>query len=159
MKLTSQTFLLLGFAAAALFYSASTARTHQAQPLQANEMLRQPVWDSVKVSDDNDSLLLKVAPGQRFILTDLWFLSEEGEVVKRSPNDRVWLESRYERNRMVILDSPLGELPMPLRWQTGVSITGGRELWINYKSQAKTDSLRRVHFTGYLEADFVVGSR
>ena len=64
-----------------------------------------------------------------------------------------------EPYRMVILDSPLGELPMPLRWQTGVSITGGRELWINYKSQAKTDSLRRVHFTGYLEADFVVGSR
>ena len=155
MKQISPLLWLVTLALSAVFFLTPQAETQQDSVKLAAPLLQQPIWDSVKIKDNNDTMLLRVEPGQRFVLTDMWFLSVEGAVISSGPADRIWLESRVEnRNkRFVIFDSPRKALDLPLRWQTGVAIPGGHELWINYKSSPRTDALRRVHFTGYLEAD------
>lgn len=159
MKPTSPSLLLLvALAAATLIALTSPAETQQRAPTVVNQWVQQPVWENIKIDDNTDSLLLKVWAGQRFVLTDMWFLSLEGEKIATTPKDRVWLESRHERERLIIFDSPLSELSLPLRWQTGVSIPGERELWINYKAEPATKVLRRVFFSGYLEADMPAAS-
>jgi len=150
--------LLVVLATVTLISFTSLAETQQHAPTVVNQWVQQPVWESIKIDDNTDSILMKVHAGQRFILTDMWFLSLEGDKISISPRDRVWLESRYERERLIIFDSPISELALPLRWQTGVSIPGERELWINYKAEAATDALRRVFFSGYLEADLPAAS-
>ncbi len=42
--------------------------------------------------------------------------------------DRVWLECQHGSTRNVVFDSPLYELPNPLRWQTGVSFEAS-DVW------------------------------
>jgi len=150
--------LLVVLATVTLISFTSLAETQQHAPTVVNQWVQQPVWESIKIDDNTDSILMKVHAGQRFILTDMWFLSLEGDKISISTRDRVWLESRYERERLIIFDSPISELALPLRWQTGVSIPGERELWINYKAEAATDALRRVFFSGYLEADLPAAS-
>lgn len=153
MKPTSTFFLFAAVAALFVVSLASKAETHQNVAGLSGALLQQPFWDSVKIDDNTDTMLLEAPIGKRFVLTDMWFVSIEGEHIARDPYDRVWLESRVERKRLVIFDSPLIELSHPLRWNTGVAIRGGHELWINYKANPATDALRRIHFTGYFEAD------
>jgi hypothetical protein len=158
MNRTSTFSLFAVVAVAVLVFLAPQAETHQKIGGAQGAQLQQPFWDSVKIDDNTDTMLLKVEAGKRFVLTDMWFLSVEGEHIEQNPYDRVWLESRVERKRLVIFDSPLLELSQPLRWNTGVAIRGGQELWIGYKANPSTDVLRRVHFTGYFEADLDAAS-
>lgn len=158
MKRTSTFFLFAAVAALVLVSLAPKAETRQPIAGSQGALLQQPFWNSIKIDDNTDTMLLKVEPGKRFVLTDMWFLSVEGEHIERNPYDRVWLESRIERKRLVILDSPLVELSQPLRWNTGVAIGGGHELWIGYKANPSTDALRRIHFTGYFETDLAAAS-
>lgn len=158
MKPTSTFFLFAAVAALTLVALASKGETHQGAGGSDGALLQQPYWNSIKIGDNTDTVLLKVSPGKRFVLTDMWFLSVEGEYAPSNPDDRVWLESRVERKRLVIFDSPLSELSRPLRWNTGVAIRGGHELWMNYKASPETDALRRIHFTGYFETDLDAAS-
>lgn len=114
-------------------------------------LARDPVWDSVNVEDDTPTMLLRVPEGMRFVLTDMWFLSREEQMLPVRDLDRVWLECQHGTERNVVFDSPIFELDLPLRWQTGVSFLEGQEMWINYRAEAKVDKLRRIHYTGYYE--------
>ena len=111
----------------------------------------EPYWNSTNVDDDTPRMLLRVPKGRRFVLTDMWFLSREEQYLPINATDRVWLECQHGSDRLVVFDSPLAELRLPLQWRTGVAFTEGQEMWVNYRSAEKTDLLRRIHFTGYFE--------
>lgn len=117
-------------------------------------LAREPHWNSVNVEDDTPTMLLRVPSGRRFVLTDMWFLSREGQYLPVQEGDRVWLECQHGTNRNVVFDSPIHELTLPLRWNTGVSFGEGQEMWINYRTKGETDLMRRIHFTGYYEPVF-----
>jgi len=123
----------------------------QQDSLEIIGLAKEPFWNSINVDDDTPRLLLTVPKGSRFVLTDMWFLSREEQYLPVNPKDRVWLESQNGSNRLVVFDSPISELRLPLQWQTGVAFSEGQEMWINYRSLEKTDLLRRIHFTGYFE--------
>jgi hypothetical protein len=154
MKLTSSTFFLaVLIAAPLLIVLAPQAATVQNSNSTAFAPQRQPVWDSIRFEENTETQLFVVPNGLRLVLTDIWFLSFEDEIIKISPDDRLWIESRYERERRVVFDSPMRELPYPLRWETGVSFTSGREVWMHYRSSPVNECNRRIFFSGYLEAD------
>lgn len=154
MKLTSSTiFLAVLIAAPLIVVLAPNATTVTSSNLAAVAPQRQPVWDSIRFEENAETQLMIVPDGLRFILTDMWFLSFEDEIIKISPDDRLWIESRYDRERRVVFDSPMRELPYPLRWETGVSFTSGREVWMHYRSSPVVDCNRRLFYSGYLEAD------
>jgi len=125
--------------------------TQQKGALELIGQAHEPYWNSINVADDTPRMLLRVPKGSRFVLTDMWFLSREEQYLPVMPKDRVWLECQHGSNRLVVFDSPISELRLPLQWQTGVAFQEGQEIWINYRSADKTDLLRRVHFTGYFE--------
>jgi hypothetical protein len=112
---------------------------------------RTPFWNALHVEDDVPKRLLKVPAGKRFVLTDMWFLSREEQVITSSPSDRLWLESRYSGERYIVFDSPLNELPRPLQWQTGITFPQDSQMWFNYRAANKTNLLRRILITGYFE--------
>ncbi len=114
--------------------------------------VHQPHWNGVLIEDDGPKRLLTVPEGKRFILTDIWFLSREDEVITSSPQDRVWLENRSGAERFIVFDSPRSELPAPIRWETGISFPPKAEMWINYRAASETNRLRRVLYSGYFEA-------
>ncbi|MDP7062305.1 MAG: hypothetical protein QF489_05155 [Planctomycetota bacterium] len=151
MRLTSSTFFIV--AAPLLVVFALQAAAVPNSSANGAVPLRQPIWDSIRFEENTETQLLAVPEGLRFVLTDLWFLSYEDEIIKISPNDRLWIESRIERDRRVVFDSPMGELPYPLRWETGVSFTSGREVWMHYRSSPVNECNRRIFFSGYFEAD------
>jgi len=113
---------------------------------------RTPYWNAINIEDDVEKKLLTVPAGKRFVLTDMWFLSREEQVIAASPSDRVWMESRHSNERYIVFDSPLSELPSPLAWQTGIVFPSKGELWVNYRAANKTNLLRRVLLTGYFES-------
>jgi len=148
--------LLVGMLAGLLLADANpmTARPASPQDPASTNHVQVPFWDSVNVEDDLPTELLKVPTGQRFVLTDLWFLPQDHKVIApTSIHDVVWLESQRGSDRRLIFDAHLKYLPLPLRWETGIAIDAGRELWINYRAATPTDQLRRVHFSGYFEPD------
>ena len=154
MKLTSSTFFLAALIVAPLLVVfAPHAATVPGLNSVAVAPQRQPIWDSIRFEENTETQLFVVPDGLRFVLTDMWFLSFEDEIIKINPSDRLWVESRYERERRVVFDSPMRELPYPLRWETGVSFTSGREVWMHYRSSPVVDGNRRLFFSGYLEAD------
>ncbi len=154
MKLTSSTFLLAVLIAAPLrVVFAPRAATVEGYTNYAVVPQRQPIWDSIRFEENTETQLLVVPDGLRFVLTDMWFLSYEDEIIKINHSDRLWIESRYERDRRVVFDSPMRELPYPLRWETGVCFTSGREVWMHYRSSPVNECNRRIFFSGYLEAD------
>lgn len=113
--------------------------------------VRTPYWNAVNIEDDVPKRLVKIPSGKRFVLTDMWFLSREEQVITSSPGDRLWLESRYGGERYIVFDSPLGELPSPLAWQTGITFPSDSQMWFNYQAANKTNLLRRILVTGYFE--------
>jgi len=123
----------------------------QQDSLELLGLAHEPYWNSVNVDDDTPRMLLRVPKGYRFVLTDMWFLSRAEQYLAVNDEDRVWLECQHGSNRLVVFDSPIRELRLPLQWQTGVSFSQGQEMWLNYRSVEKTDLLRRIHFTGYFE--------
>ncbi|MHC4380704.1 MAG: hypothetical protein ACYSU1_06405 [Planctomycetota bacterium] len=153
--------LLVGILAGLFLNSGSQALVPQpAASIQAQgdlpqfALAREPHWNSINVEDDTPTMLLRVPAGRRFVLTDMWFLSREEQFLPIQDGDRVWLESQNGTTRNVVFDSPILELDLPLRWQTGVSFSDGQEMWVNYRTKGKTDLLRRVHFSGYFEPIF-----
>ncbi len=112
-----------------------------------------PVWSTMQLFDARPTMLLRVPEDHRFVLTDLWLMSREGDRVPLSPNDRVWLERVVGAKRFIVFDSLVGELPNPIQWRTGVSFLPGDEVWLNYafSTDQPKRPRRRVHFTGYLE--------
>lgn len=112
---------------------------------------RTPYWNTLVLEDEVPAMLMRVPAGQRFVLTDLWLLSHELLPVGTSETDRLWLECVTGNERRVVFDSPLAELSLPLRWQTGVSFTAGQEMWIRYAFANETKRPRRIHYTGYHE--------
>ncbi len=143
--------LLLGVLCGAQFSSGLAQDLQLAPQHLPTPVLRTPYWNSINVKDAVATMLLEVPKGKRFVLTDLWFLSREDSVAPKSPDDRIWLETQQGSTRRVVFDSPLAELPYPLRWQTGVVFQPGEEMWIQYRSAKKTDLRRRIHFSGYFE--------
>lgn len=123
-----------------------------------------PHWDTLIVDSDTPMRLIEVPRGKRFVLTDLIMMSHD-EFRQQMPSgeDRLWMERVNDRGRKVILDALMRELPHhyspenvfmpePLRWETGIVIGPGNELWLNYRfAGKKSDHVRRVHFTGYFE--------
>ena len=131
--------------------ASGSVNTVQQDDLELLGQAHEPYWNSTNVDDDTPRLLLRVPKGSRFVLTDMWFLSREDQYLPVKANDRVWLECQHGSDRLVVFDSPIAELRLPLQWQTGVSFSEGQEMWVNYRSAEKTDLLRRIHFTGYFE--------
>ncbi|MDA0666801.1 MAG: hypothetical protein O3A95_00155 [Planctomycetota bacterium] len=125
--------------------------TQQKDSIELLGLTHEPYWNSTNVDDDTPRLLLRVPKGSRFVLTDMWFLSREEQYLPVNEADRVWLECQHGSNRLVVFDSPIAELRLPLQWQTGVAFSEGQEMWVNYRSADETDLLRRIHFTGYFE--------
>lgn len=112
---------------------------------------RTPVWRTFNVEDKLPAMLLRAPEGRRFVLTDLWLLSNERLPAAVRPPDRLWLESVRAGERTVVFDQPVSELPSPLRWETGVAFEPGEEAWISYSFFDETKKPRRVHFSGYYE--------
>jgi hypothetical protein len=130
--------------------SAETDRAATVLTLALQE--RTPHWRTFNLEDKVPALLVKVPPGKRFVLTDLWLLSHELLPASVSASDRMWIECVHGGDRVVVFDSPIGELDLPLRWNTGVSFVSGQEAWINYFFSNENKRPRRVHFTGYFES-------
>lgn len=154
--------LLVGILAGFLLADANPARAQPSPSPQEPSLSTQrvPFWDSVNIEDDLPTLLLKVPADQRFVMTDMWFLPQDHKTpIGVAALDEIWLESQRGSDRRVIFDTQVGLLPLPLRWQTGVSFESGREMWINYRAQKQTELLRRIHFTGYFEASEGLPSR
>lgn len=120
-------------------------------PIRLTYSDRTPHWLTINLEDEVPAMLLRVPEGQRFVLTDLWLLSHELLPVGTAPDDRMWLECVHGSERLVVFDSPLAELKLPLRWQTGVSFVSGQEAWIKYSFASESKRPRRLHISGYFE--------
>lgn len=110
-----------------------------------------PHWDTIQLEDEVAAMVLRVPPEKRFVLTDLWLLSNERLPVPVSEGDSMWMECVADGRRKVVFDSPVSELERPLRWETGVVFGPGREMWLRYDIAGETRRPRRVHFSGYFE--------
>lgn len=120
-------------------------------PLRLIVANQKPHWETLNLEDEVPAMLLRVPPGQRFVLTDMWLLSHELLPAAPSSADRMWLECVHGADRIVVFDSPLSELKQPLRWNTGVSFESGQEAWVKYSFAGDSKRPRRLHFSGYFE--------
>jgi hypothetical protein len=135
--------------------AASPAQEPQATaevfPILIEYSTKIPHWLTINLEDEVPAMLVRVPQGKRFVLTDMWLLSHELLPVGTSPADRMWLECVNGSERLVVFDSPLVELKLPLRWQTGVSFVSGQEAWVKYSFASESKRPRRLHITGYFE--------
>lgn len=127
------------------------AATAEVFPIQLDYTAQTPHWLTINLEDEVPAMLVRVPQGQRFVLTDMWLLSHELLPVGTAPADRMWLECVRGSERLVVFDSPLAELKLPLRWQTGVSFVSGQEAWVKYSFASESKRPRRLHITGYFE--------
>ncbi len=131
---------------------ARAAADREAAVLNLSLHERTPHWRTFNLEDKVPALLVKVPPGKRFVLTDLWLLSHELLPASVSASDRLWLECVHGGDRVVVFDSMIAELDLPLRWNTGVSFVSGQEAWVNYFFSDENKRPRRIHFSGYFES-------
>lgn len=144
--------LLLGLLCAVRLAAAPAQEPAEPRPeIRLLGAVRTPHWETIQLEDEVPAMLLRVPPGKRFVLTDLWLLSHERLPVPVGPDDRMWLECVADGRRKVVFDSPVAELDRPLRWQTGVAFADGQEVWISYDISGETRRPRRIHYTGYFE--------
>lgn len=143
--------LLLGLVLAVRLGAAPSTQEPSRPEIVLLGAVQKPHWDTVNLEDEVPFLLLTVPAGKRFVLTDLWLLSHERLPVGVASSDRMWLECVADGRRKVVFDSPVAEIPQPLRWETGVSFAAGQEVWAMYDLVGDTKRPRRIHYTGYWE--------
>lgn len=143
--------LLLGLCLVVRVGAASQAQDPVRPEIVLLGAVQKPHWDTLHLEDEVPNMILRVPAGKRFVLTDLWLLSNERLPVAVSELDRMWLECVSDGRRKVVFDSPVSELERPLRWETGVAFEAGQEIWAMYDINGETRRPRRVHYSGYFE--------
>ena len=113
---------------------------------------RDPAWGVPVVDNHIPSLLVKVPPGRRFVLTDLRPIPHEEFPVALGPKDHIWLEDGMDGKRFRALEGTVESVGMPLKMETGLSFGPGHELWAQYTlATNKNDAMLRLFWSGYFE--------
>ena len=111
-----------------------------------------PVWDASVIDNNIPSLLVKVPPGRRFVLTDLRPVPHEDFPVTLDPRDRVWIEDGMDGKRFRALEGTVKSIGIPLHLATGLSFDSEHEVWVQYSLAAKeADAMLRLFWSGYFE--------